>query len=487
VAGALLALGTRFTDRDLEPYILDEPQLQDAAVAQARSGTWTTISVLRGTRLVRYGPVPLWFYGAVHRVAGPRPEAGIVAAGLFLTGAAVTLAFALGRKRAGGPWITAAALWLLAASPSSFFWARLGWDNPLVFGFVALAVALLAGDEPVGLGRAVAVGSLLGLAMGTHLMAAPVTVIALWMLASERRQGSRGLRPLLGAGAAAVVVLVPYLVGLWREASALVTVSHQAAAQASIQFRVAERLAAALTFLITPFRQTVGLGLDAYFDGAFGQFLHWAGLASAFRPIGTCLAVLVGLGTVLGLVLGWRTGSPGLRRLARLGVWTWVAQAVFLGALGLAGEPHYQQPVLWIVPVGWALAVAVAWQSWRGAALGLVGLACALGLWGVGLQRAWMGWIRAQGGTRGIHYGIPLATQRAALAQACATPSAAIALATQVVVFPHSLRSLATTEPACLGHRVEVCGPTCPEFPPGWSVAIVRYAGLTGAQLAPVR
>src|SRR4029453_1651384 len=103
-----------------DPSIPSEPQLQDAAVAQARSGTWATISVLRGTRGVRYGPVPLWFYGAVHRVAGPRPEAGIVAAGLFLTGAAVTLAFALGRKRAGGPWIIAAALWLLAASPFSF-------------------------------------------------------------------------------------------------------------------------------------------------------------------------------------------------------------------------------------------------------------------------------------------------------------------------------------------------------------------------------
>jgi hypothetical protein len=54
-------------------------------------------------------------------------------------------------------------------------------SNRIVFG----------SDEPVGLGRTVAVGSLLGLAIGTHLMAAPVMVIALWMLASERRQGSR--------------------------------------------------------------------------------------------------------------------------------------------------------------------------------------------------------------------------------------------------------------------------------------------------------
>jgi hypothetical protein len=485
VAGALVALGTRFIDRDLEPYILDEPQLQDAAVAQARSGTWASISVLRGTRGVRYGPVPLWFYGAVHRVAGPRPEAGIIAAGVFLTGAAVALAFALGRKRAGRPWVVAAALWLLAASPFSFFWARLGWDNPLLFGFVALAVALLAGDEPVGVWRALAIGALLGLAMGTHLMAVPVMVSALWVLASERREGSRRLRPILGAAGAAAVVLLPYLVGLRREAAALA--AQQVAAQASMHVPIADRLASALTFLITPFRQTAGLGLEAYFDGTFRPFLGWAGLASAFRPLATCVAVLVGLGTVLGLVLGWRMGSPGLRRLARLGVWTWAAQAVFLGALGLAGEPHYHQPVLWIAPVGWGLAVAVAWQRWPGAALGLAGLACLVGLWGLGLQRTWMGWIRIQGGTRGIHYGIPLATQRAALAQACQTPSAAVALATQVVVFPHSLRSLAATEPACQGRRVEVCGPICPALPPDWSLATLRYAGLSGAHLAPVR
>ena len=31
VAGGLLALGTRFADRELESYVLDEPQLQDAA------------------------------------------------------------------------------------------------------------------------------------------------------------------------------------------------------------------------------------------------------------------------------------------------------------------------------------------------------------------------------------------------------------------------------------------------------------------------
>ena len=42
VAGGLLALGTRLVDRDLQSYVLDEPQLQDAAThnptARTRGG-----------------------------------------------------------------------------------------------------------------------------------------------------------------------------------------------------------------------------------------------------------------------------------------------------------------------------------------------------------------------------------------------------------------------------------------------------------------
>src|SRR5262249_36586492 len=56
VAGALPALGPRFLDREHVSYVLDEPQLQDAAVRDARAGHWASISVLRGTRGVRYGP-----------------------------------------------------------------------------------------------------------------------------------------------------------------------------------------------------------------------------------------------------------------------------------------------------------------------------------------------------------------------------------------------------------------------------------------------
>jgi hypothetical protein len=125
------------------------------------------------------------------------------------------------------------------------------------------------------------------------------------------------------------------------------------------------------------------------------------------------------------------------------------------------------------------------WPERRRAGAVLAAAALGIGLWGVGVQRSWMGWIRSQGGTRGIHYGLTLGTQRRALAEACAAPTPGVALELEVLVFPESLRSLARTEPACREHRVAVCGVRCPPLPPEWSVATLRYAG-PGAQLAPV-
>ena len=73
----------------------------------------------------------------VHRVAGPRPEVGITGAGLFLTLAFGCLVWTLARRSEASWWTLAAGLWIAAASPFAFFWARQGWDNPLLAGFVA--------------------------------------------------------------------------------------------------------------------------------------------------------------------------------------------------------------------------------------------------------------------------------------------------------------------------------------------------------------
>lgn len=477
VAGAVLALGTRFLDRDLGSYVLDEPQLQDAAVRDAAAGRWASISVLRGTRGVRYGPAALWFYTAVHRLAGPRPEAGIVAAGLFLTAAIALVSQLLARRSEVPPLALAAALWLAAASPFAFLWSRQGWDNSLLAGFVALAVAVLARGRPLRAGAGALAGALLGLALGTHLMAVPFAVAVGLVLLTERRPWSARWVVLSALALAAAVVLLPYLRALLREPSVVAPAG---------ALGPAERLGRVLQALAAPFAQTAGVGLDYFFDADWPRFAAESPVGATLHRVAPVAGVLVAAGALLGLLLGRRSPSPALRRVARLGLWTWALHAVFLGLLALPLEPHYQQPVLWVPVAGWALGVATLWPERPRAAGVLAGLALALGLWGVTLQRAWMGWIRASGGTRGIHYGLTLEAQRRALAEACAAPTRGVALALHVVVFPESLRSLARTEPACLGHRVEFCRGDCPPPPPGWTVAALRYAG-PGARLAPAR
>jgi hypothetical protein len=480
VAGGLLALGTRFVDRDLTSYLLDEPQLQDAAERDAQLGRWASISVLRGTRGVRYGPAPLWFYTVVHRVAGPRPEAAILAVGLFLTGAMVVLAGGLARRSQAPPLVLAVGLWLAAASPFAFLWSRQGWDNPLLAGFAALIVAVLARNGPVRVGTAALAGVLVGLSLGTHLMAVPLAIAVGVVLLGERHGWRQRLVPLGALVGVAAVVLLPYARALLHEPAA-------AAPAPVAPLGLGGRLGRALEALLTPVAQTAGIGLGYFFDGDWSRFgsERWAG--AALRSVGGIVAGMVAVGTLLGLVLGLRAASPALRRVAQLGLWTWGLHAAFLGFLALPSHPHYQQPVLWVPVAGWALAVATVWPTRPRAALALASLALGVGLWGFVLQRSWMGWIREEGGTRGIHYGVTIGAQRAALAQACAASTPGVALEFEITAFPGSFRSLARTESACRGHRVEICGMVCPEPPPpGWTIATLRYAGQS-AQLAPVQ
>src|SRR5262249_19964247 len=223
--------------------------------------------------------------------------------------------------------------------------------------------------------------------------------------------------------------------------------------------------------LTAPFRQVAGLGIAYFFDQDWSRFAGASALGSALPVVGPGVALVIGAATLLGLALGRSSSVPALRRVARLGLWSWGAHAAFLGWLALPPEPHYQQPVLWVPIAGWALLVAALWPLRPTVAVAIALLAGAAGGWGLGLQRAWMEWIRGNGGTRGIHYGVPIALQRQVLHEACAVDAPAVALQTPLIIFPQSLASLARTEPACQGRRVAICGPVCPTLPAGWSLA----------------
>jgi len=477
VAAALGLFALRFADRDLITYVLDEPQLQDAAQAQAAARTWAHINVLTGTQGVRYGPAPLWFYTAVHRVAGPLPERSILATTVLLTLAQLGLALAVARALGGGAVLFATCAALLAASPYLFYWSRTGWDNPLLGAFSAGAVAVLLLERMRPVARGAALGLLVGLGLCTHLMALPFSLAVAAVLALEAR-ARRGARLELAALlAVALLVALPYLGALRAEPPRRSAAWEQwggPAAPARVGFE-----------LLEPARILTASGIDHFLDQAAGTFHQRLGPARVWLEAGPLLAVLLSLAAAAGLLSAARRDHPSARRLGRLGLLLWVGHALFLGLPALAPEPHYQQPTAWLVPAG-CCALAMALLCRRAGAARLLVAA----LWGMALLQgaileSWMRWLREQGGTATIHYSVPLSAQRAFLRDACDTSRPGVALANQTALFPPSLLSLARTEPACAGKRVGICPGRCPRLDPAWRVVPVRYAAPPAGRLVP--
>ena len=479
VALALLLFSFRFQHRDLVPYVLDEPQLQDAAQADAQAGQWASISVLHGTQGQRPGPAPLWFYTAVHRLTGPLPERSILATTLLLTLSQLLLALALARALRGGTVLFATLAAFFASSPYLFFWARTGSDNPLLGAWVALAVAVLLWDGLPGLLRGALLGLWLGLSLSTHLVAVPfcVAVVAVLRLKGPRRRASYGAVGVLFA--VALLVNVPYLLALKTEPPAPATAWQQWGGPSAALGRVAFQL-------LEPGRVATTAGLEAFFDGAFAAFGKSLGAWGVVLATGPALSALLVLLALLGFWAAAKSGNPGARTLGVLGLLLWVGQALVLGLPELRAEPHHQQPTAWLVAAGCcALAMALLPQRPHAA------WALLLGLWVValadgGFQRVWMGWVREHGGTAGVHYSVPLSSQRLLLREACTTVQPKVALANRTLLFPHSLLSLAQTESACAGKTVGVCPADCPTLDAQWRVVFVRYAAPPGGRLVPV-
>jgi hypothetical protein len=70
----------------------------------------------------------------------------------------------------------------------------------------------------------------------------------------------------------------------------------------------------------------------------------------------------------------------------------------------------------------------------------------------------WMKYVRDHGGTQGVHYGTPLAEQKSAVHALCSDAHDRILVYNETRLFDLSLRYVASTEPACAGKKVLLCG-----------------------------
>ena len=392
------------------------------------------------------------------RVPGPRRASSPRASSS--PAAVVLLSVVLARRSEAPPLVLGVGLWLAAASPFAFVWSRQGWDNSLLAGFVALTVAVLARPGAVRAGAAALAGLLLGLCLGTHLMALPFAAAVVLVLLTERRAwrdrlvaarraGARGR-----AGAASVpAALSPATPGRRRPAAPVE--------------RPSTRLGARGRGARGAVRADRGRG-PRLLPRCGGPSIRRRARRSArpSRVLGPLVAAVVAAGALLGLVLGrLRAASPGLRRVARLGALDLgaarrlprAARAPSRAALPAAGPLDAagrlgarRRHAVARAPTG-RLGRRRLWR-WR-SALGVRPPA----------RRGWGGSARREGRGASTTASRSGRSERA-LAEACAAHTPGIALEVQVVVFPQSLRSLAA-------HRAGVPGPPGGDLRPGLPTA----------------
>jgi hypothetical protein len=450
VLAVLVAVGMllfRFAHFDLVPFILDEPQFLRAAHGQLGGGHWLSASPLVGTQGVTYGPSVLWFYGAVQKVLGPAPRRDLMAMCVLVTLSHGAFAFAVSRMFRGGALLFAALLALVAASPYQFFWSRLAWDQ-LVNVCAAWTVVLLCAPGPLGWGRRLALGAVLGLAISSHLMVVPLVALTFAVLGLERLREPRALLatlvPMLGM---VLLVNLPYLLYLRAHPPpALPPVSQPFSWELWREN------------LWQPARVATAAGLDYFFDGAWEDFLGWSGPVgrlfrdTAWMPLALSAVSALGLGLTLGAKQSER------RRLAGLGLLAWLGYSLFYTYRVLERHPHYQFPTWWLVGVG--VAGLLAWLGERAPAVGTLatGVVFLAALAQFALVERWMGYIQARGGTQGVHYSVPLGAQRRVLREACTrSEGQALTVWNLTALFPQSLDYVAWTTPECEGKQVQLC------------------------------
>jgi hypothetical protein len=482
VVAALAMLAYRLAHLDQAPFARDEPQFLAAAREQLRTGQWLSANPLFGNLGMRYGAASFWFYGVVQLLFGDTPRTALWAMGLVLTLAYLGLAAGLTRLLDEDAAFFAVLLAWIASSPYLFHWSRMAWDLTSLAA-VFLAVALLCASRELRAGRAAALGLFLGLALSTHPSVLPFVVAVMLVLLFEWRSRRLGAGAAASLAASFVLVCLPYAWYLLR------------ARRVQRALKLPLSLADLGDLVLMAPRIATTWELERFYDEDWHRFRNALGQAVATLD---ALAVVSLVACLAGVLFGLRVAvaSPDAhrRRLARIALLTWGGTVALLAALGLGLHVHYQFSAAWVPAFGVACALHALRESRPRA--GLLALACVggLALAQFTLIVRWQDYLRAHGGTRTPAYGTALGVQEQAMREACSSPASVLVIENQTTMYNFPFEYLATTEGACRGKQVIVCGglpernaPACPPPAVGVSRLYLQYTGNFGGALRVVR
>lgn len=467
LVGAALALAAyRFVHLGDAPFINDEAIFLDAARNQLVTGIWASANPIAGSNGNYYGPSVMWFYGAIHWVLGSRSLTSIAAMCFVVTASQVVLCLAVARRFGGplstskGRWIFGTTLLLLASSPHHFFWSRLAWDQ-LTLAIPCLVVALLCGDR-LGWGRCLGIGALLGYGFSSHPMisvfcALVGAVIFVELVMTPKRLWRLG--PLL---VAAIVLNIPYLLFLRGRGAPNSTTG-------AFDF--------SLDRALDTFRPASFWKIEYFFDGDWAAFTEWTGLSSPALAW-ACLGLIIAL-TSFGLAAGLKSADWPRRRLVILVAATLVISPLFFSWRGLVAHPHYQFPNGWVTPVAIAAALSFAFER-RLLRPALFSLVLALGVIQTAFIVRWTSFIADRGGTRGMHYSVPVGRTEELIHELCSLNAPSVVLFNLTLVMPHILEYHVHTDPSCEGKAIAICPPYGCSAPAGSAQYQLIYSGDSG-------
>jgi hypothetical protein len=487
VALALGMLGYRLTNIDLVPFARDEPMFLSAARQQLDTGELLLANPFYGNMRVRYGPTAFWFFGLVQLLFGDDPRFAVLAIGLIVTAAQLAFALALTRLLDESAIFFGVFVAWIASSPYLFHWSRLAWDLTNVAGVFAV-VALLPNPRALSPGRALALGSILGLSVATHLLVTPLLIAVGVALAWEWRSRRQRL-PAALAIASFLGVTSPYLFFLL----------FRAPARPARRYHLPFSLARLGTTMLDAPRLATTWGMDYFFDGTWPDFEGWlgAGPAAAVGMLSLLALTMCCAGAAAGVAIALTASDERLRRMGRVALIAWGVTVLLLAVIGLKPFLHYHFPAIWVPIFG--VAVSVWWlrrQSRPWGSVALIAMA-AIALAQFLVIVEWMGYIRARGGTREdvkfaylAAYGTPLGGLTEAMRTACSVREGQIVIWNETNMHRFPFEYLARSEPTCRAKSIDICTPSprsfeklCASPPAGSRVVRFRYAAERGGAL----
>jgi hypothetical protein len=221
-----------------------------------------------------------------------------------------------------------------------------------------------------------------------------------------------------------------------------------------------------------------------FLDDDYGAFAR--ALPAPLRSTTLALAVTWILGAIVlfGLCVHARDSRPHVRRIALLGLATAVIYPIFFQWAGFGPHPHYMFPVGWVTVAGVALAID-AGSRLRWARVWPVAITTSITALNLIVLFTLARFIIERGGTRGIHYGTPVALQAETVETLCARRGSPIYVENATLLFEAVLRQHASRVPQCLGRPVRLCKrPRCRDAPPSSVVARIEYAEPEGGRLS---